>query len=221
MGGAAQKISAHAKPSASVKIVRAIIRGLHDGDYAPGQHLSEPDLMEQFNVSRSTVREAIRRMDSDGLVVVLPYRGAVIRRLSVEEAIDALSVMELCVGLASRLAAGRIDNADNRAKFEMAWEGLKEFRDVTYSFNMVKARNRFYRTITMISANRELQRIIPSIQVHLIRRDHFLAPEIQFQGYTEIAEAILAGDEAAAESAGRKNLIAISTLLRETLQNNH
>lgn len=208
------------EPSASARIVREIVRGLHDGVYAPGQRLSEPELMEQFRVSRSTVRESIRRMESDGLIEVLPYRGAVIRRLSPGEAIDALNVMELCIGLAARLAAGKIGLADNRTRFEEAWQGLQAFRDVTYSFDMVKARNRFYRTLTHLSANRELQRIIPGIQVHLIRRDHSLPPALRFEGYDRMARAILAGDGPAAEAAGRAHIAAIAALARQTLTDN-
>lgn len=210
----------HAEPSASAKIVREIVRGLHDGIYAPGQRLSEPELMEQFGVSRSTVRESIRRMELEGLVEVLPYRGAVIRRLSLGEALDALAVMELCIGLAARLAAGKIGEGDNRARFEEAWQGLQAFRDVTDSFDMVKARNRFYRTITMLSGNRELQRIIPGIQVHLIRRDYALPPAIRFEGYERMATAILAGDGAAAEAAGRAHIATIAALARERLPDN-
>lgn len=210
----------HAEPSASAKIVREIVRGLHDGIYAPGQRLSEPELMEQFGVSRSTVRESIRRMESEGLVEVLPYRGAVIRRLSLGEALDALAVMELCIGLAARLAAGKIGEGDNRARFEEAWQSLQAFRDVTDSFDMVKARNRFYRTITMLSGNRELQRIIPGIQVHLIRRDYALPPAIRFEGYERMATAILAGDGAAAEAAGRAHIATIAALARERLPDN-
>lgn len=211
---------ARSEPSASVKIVREIVRGLHDGIYAPGQRLSEPELMERFGVGRSTVRESIRRMESEGLVEVLPYRGAVIRRLSLAEALGALAVMELCIGLAARLAAERIGGDGNRARFEEAWSGLQAFRDVTYSFDMVKARNRFYRTITLLSGNRELERIIPGIQVHLIRRDHALPPAIRFAGYERMAAAILAGDGPAAETAGRAHIATIAALARETLPDN-
>ena len=207
-------------PSASARIVREIVRGLHSGVYAPGQRLSEPELMEQFNVSRGTVRESIRRMESEGLVEVLPYRGAAIRRLTRTEALDALLVMEPCIGLAARLAAERIGLADNRERFSHSWEDLQRFRHVADSFDMVRARNRFYRTLTSICGNRELQRIIPSIQVHLIRRDYALPPAIRFEGYERMAETILSGDGPAAEAAGRMHMATITALARETMPDN-
>ena len=157
--------------SASTQIVRAIVRGLYEGEFASGQRLIEPELMTQFDVSRSTVRESIRRMESEGIVTVVPHRGAAIRKMSAAEGLDALMVMQLCVGLAARQAAERIEAHGRRERFEKAWGELEECRHLPDGYDLLLARNRFYRAITEISENHELRRIIPSIQVHLIRRD--------------------------------------------------
>ncbi len=171
--------------------------------------------MEQFGVSRSTAREAVRRMESEGIVDVLPHRGAVVRRLTPEEAIDALLVMELCIGLAARFAAERIHKPGNRAAFEAAWSDLQKFEGVPDSFDFVEARNRFHRAITVISGNRELQRILPSIQVHLVRRAYTLPSSARFDDYRRIAHAILAEDSAAAEAAARKHVARIIAVVRQ------
>lgn len=212
----AKPVEAQAKsvPSASAKVVRAVIRGLHEGSYVPGQRLAEPELMERFGISRSTARESIRRMESEGIVDVLPYRGAVIRRLSIEEAIDALLVMEISVGLAARLAAERIEAPGSRERFEEAWGDLQRFRGLGDSFDFVNARNKFYRTITGISRNRELQRIVPRIHVHLIRREYSLSSESRFEDYARMAAAILAGDGVTAEAAARNHIAKTSLLVR-------
>lgn len=201
--------------SASSRVAREIIRGLYEGAYVPGQRLVEPELMEQFAVSRSTARESIRRLESEGIVDVMPHRGAVIRRMSLDEALDALMVMELCIGLAARLAAERIGSGGNRADFERAWGDLQRFQGSGDSFDLVKARNRFYRTLTRISGNRELQRIVPGIHVHLIRRDYSLSAETRFQDYAAMAAAILKGDGGAAETAARSHIAKIAALVRE------
>jgi DNA-binding GntR family transcriptional regulator len=62
-----------------------------------------------------------------------------------------------------------------RARVTKAWEALQRFRDLPDSYDLVAARNRFYRTITEASGNPELRRIVPSIRVHLIRRDYPLS----------------------------------------------
>lgn len=200
--------------SASAKVVRAILRGLHEGLYAPGQRLIEPELMEQFGISRSTVRESIRRMEAEGIVDVLPYRGAIIRRMTKEEAINALMVMELCIGLAARQAAQHISENDNYQRFQAAWDELQAFQTAPDGFDMVKARDRFYSAITRISGNRELQRIIPAIHVHLIRRDYSLPAHIRFQDYSRMALAILAGNSLEAEEAARNHISKTAALVR-------
>jgi DNA-binding GntR family transcriptional regulator len=200
--------------SASARVVRAIVRGLHEGAYAPGQRLAEPELMAEFGVSRSTARESVRRMESEGLVTVEPHRGAVIRRMSAQEALDALRVMELCVGLAARQAAERIGQNDGRARLTRAWRELQRFRELPDSYEFVAARNQFYRTLTEVSGNQELRRIVPSIHVHLIRRDYSMQPRIRFEDYDRMAEAILAGDGAAAAAAARRHIARTAALVR-------
>lgn len=200
--------------SASARIARAIIRGLYEGEYASGQRLIEPELMTQFGVSRSTVRESIRRMESEGIVTVLPHRGAVIRKMSAAEALDALMVMQLCVGLAARQAAERIEADGARRRFDKAWRDLQECRHLSDGYDLLIARNRFYRAITEISENQELRRIIPSIQVHLIRRDYSLPSATRFEDYARMAKAILAGDGAAAEAAARRHIARTIMLVR-------
>jgi DNA-binding GntR family transcriptional regulator len=203
--------------SASTQIVRAIIRGLYEGAFASGQRLIEPELMTQFDVSRSTVRESIRRMESEGIVTVVPHRGAAIRKMSVAEALDALMVMQLCVGLAARQAAERIEAHGGRERFEKAWGELQECRHLPDGYDLLLARNRFYRAITEISENHELRRIIPSIQVHLIRRNYSLSSETRFEDYAQMAKAILAGDGAAAEAAARRHIARSIKLVKRRL----
>ena len=199
--------------SASTRVVRAILRGLYEGAYVPGQRLVEPDLMAQFGVSRSTVRESLKRLEADGVIEVLPYRGAQIRSLSPGEARDALAVVGLLVGLAARQAAERIGEGSDRAAFEDAWAQLQTFQDAPESFDFVRARNRFYQAMTRLSQNRELARIVPSLQVHMIRRSYKVAGPARFSSYQAMTEAILSGDAAAAEEAARVHMHNIAALI--------
>ena len=64
----------------AVRIGRAIV----DGAFQPGQKLREVDLARSFGVSRASVREALRMVESEGLVTILPQRGAQVTALSVE-----------------------------------------------------------------------------------------------------------------------------------------
>lgn len=192
--------------STSERIARAVVRGLYDGSFVSGQRLVEPDLMALYGASRSAVREAIRRLEAEGVVDVLPHRGAQIRRLTEREARDALLVIEYCVGLAARLAAERIDEADNRATFTAALEQVLAHQNAAAGFEEVRARNRFYRVLARVAGSRDLQRFIPGVQVHLVRSRFPLPPEERFADYRKLGDAVLAGQQEAAEAAARSHI---------------
>lgn len=193
-------------PSTSERIARAVVRGLYEGSFVSGQRLSEPDLMALYGASRGAVREAIRRLEAEGVVDVLPYRGAQIRKLSQREARDALLVIEYCVGLAARLASERILEGDNRATFEQAFDQLMAHQQQSESFDQVRARNGFYRALARVSGSRDLQRFIPGVQVHLVRSRFALPPQERFSDYRRLGEAVLNGQGDAAENAAREHI---------------
>ena len=86
----------------AVRIGRAIV----DGEFQPGQKLREVDLAQSFGVSRASVREALRTLESEGLVTILPQRGAQVTTLTAEEVRDVFEIRANLMGLAcQRLAA--------------------------------------------------------------------------------------------------------------------
>lgn len=83
-----------------------------DGRIEPGQRLYEKAIGEELGVSRIPVREAIRMLESEGMVSVLPRRGGVlVRRLGREDVENLFDVREALEGLAARRAAERADPA--------------------------------------------------------------------------------------------------------------
>ena len=96
---------------------------LVEGQIAPGAKLNERELAELLSVSRTPLREAIKMLASEGLVNLLPNRGAVAVRLSEADVRDSFELLAELEGLSGELAAQRIsDDARNelRAKhFEM------------------------------------------------------------------------------------------------------
>jgi len=189
--------------SSSLTIVRDVIRGLYEGRYVPGQRLVEPDLMAHYGLSRGTVREALKQLSSDGIVVSHPYRGAQIRSLSRPEAANIFAVTEVILGLAARQAALRIDAPGAREKIARHFEKIASHRDAGDRFEFIRLRNRYFRALIEISGNDELRTILPRLQVHLIRNRLTVPPEERIAGYRKITQAILAQDAEAAETAAR------------------
>jgi DNA-binding GntR family transcriptional regulator len=87
------------------------------GRLVPGQRLISRDIVEQLGVSRGSLREAFRRLEADGLVEVIPNRGAVVRSLSASEVAHVYQIREALEGYAARLAATNVDVGDNRKRF--------------------------------------------------------------------------------------------------------
>ena len=89
------------------KLREAIVRG----EIAPNSRLVESDVVTSFNMSRGAVRNALIRLEQEGLVVREPHRGARVRQVSDREAIEILQARAVLEELAVRLTAERIDQA--------------------------------------------------------------------------------------------------------------
>jgi DNA-binding GntR family transcriptional regulator len=86
-----------------------IRREIVEGRYRPGQRLIEQRIAEQFSLSRTPVREALRRLEAEGLVLSEPNRGAVVRTLSTADVSDLYGLRARLEAYAAELAAERID----------------------------------------------------------------------------------------------------------------
>jgi DNA-binding GntR family transcriptional regulator len=94
------------------------------GELPSGTRLRQEALAEEFGVSRTPVREALRKLEADGLVEVQPHRGAVVRGLSSREIRDAYEVRAALEALAAQFAAERI----SRGQLERLNRAQGEFR---------------------------------------------------------------------------------------------
>jgi DNA-binding GntR family transcriptional regulator len=86
-----------------------IRRAIVEGRYRPGQRLIEQRIGEEFALSRTPVREALRRLEAEGLVESIPNRGAVVRDVSLEDVSDLYGLRARLEAYGAELAADRID----------------------------------------------------------------------------------------------------------------
>ncbi|MBD9597547.1 GntR family transcriptional regulator [Ensifer sp. ENS09] len=82
-----------------------------EGDLSPGTRLHEGQLGEQLGVSRTPLREAIKYLASEGLVELVPSRGAVVKRFSAKDVQDMLTVLQTLEELAGKLACEAASDA--------------------------------------------------------------------------------------------------------------
>jgi DNA-binding GntR family transcriptional regulator len=203
-------VKAPGAQSSSDIVYRGVIRGLYEGRYVPGQRLVEADMHRRFHVSRSSIREALARLASAGILSHTPHRGACIRVLSRKDVADVLQVVELMIGLAARGSALHIGQPGHADRLRSRYEVLASFEWLEEFERFLDAREDYYRTLLQLGGNKELIRLFPAMQVHIMR--------IQLRGwnragdamrkldYANLTLAILSGDEGRAEEAGRAHV---------------
>jgi DNA-binding GntR family transcriptional regulator len=83
-----------------------------DGDLKPGDKISERELCERFGVSRTPLREALKVLAAEGLVQLLPQRGAIVAEISEDEIEEVFPVMAALESLAAELACDHASETD-------------------------------------------------------------------------------------------------------------
>ena len=78
------------------------------GEIPPGTRMMEVELADDMGVSRTPIREAIRKLEKEGLVSIEPRRGAYASDVSIKDMVDVLEVREFLEGMAAGLAAKKI-----------------------------------------------------------------------------------------------------------------
>jgi DNA-binding GntR family transcriptional regulator len=182
------------------------------GALRPGARLREEELARRLHVSRTPIREAIGRLEAEGLAIALPRRGLAVAEVTPEHVMEIYIVREMLEGAASRLAAKNVTPLE-AAQLE---ELLGQLRDAATrdDTSATEALNRrFHSLIYRASKNRLIQRILDGLWDDLGR---FGVTTFAYPGrkkevleeHRAITEAILAGNEAEAERFTRAHLTA-------------
>lgn len=205
-------MSANPTDSTSVQTLSAhLIARIKRGDYAPGQRLIESDLMADFDIGRSKVRETLKTLVGEGYLSFEKNRGACVRRFTRQEAIDRARVREMMEGLAARQAAERPLDKVGRQQLKDIQKALdKSAKDKDFK-NYSRSNEEFHEFILVHSGNAYVADTLKRLSVPLFRQ--------QFSGlftidgffdrnedHRKITRAILAEDPDAAERAMREHV---------------
>lgn len=198
---------------ATAQLRRAIL----SGRLRPGVRLVQQHLADELGISRTPLREALRRLEQDGLVTTAGPRGLTVTELSAADLLDAYDVREVVDGLAARLAAARMD-ADGRAGLARAHADSEALTDGHDPQAWSTANAEFHRLIVDGAGSAALRRALPNARLsgRLLHPQVFLHPDrirAAFDDHAAILAAIEARDEAAAEVAGRRHVARVRGLL--------
>jgi DNA-binding GntR family transcriptional regulator len=192
-------------------VVGEIRDGILSGRYAPGQRLIARDITDYVGFSRGPVREALRRLAAEGLVQIVPNRGAMVRHLTKKQVQDLFVVRKNLEGLAARLAAEHINDGSNRRNFEDVWEQVRPKGSELPWSEFIRQNRLYHHTIVSIGGNDPLSGLIATLQlpVVMLQIGRAMQPQhtrVSHEDHVLVAEAILAADADAAELAMRQHL---------------
>jgi DNA-binding GntR family transcriptional regulator len=189
------------------RVVNHITAGVLAGRYVPGQRLFEADLTHALRVSRSSVREAFRRLDALQILTRTMHRGACVSTLSRSEAIDLMIASSGIDSLTARLAATAVKKREGGRGLATLERELRPYRDRAYDLTTAPhQRQRFYDLLIAMTGNSQLPTLYPTMRIHLLRlqtqsfRD-VSARRSDVDDFAAVARAVLAGKASAAEKA--------------------
>jgi DNA-binding GntR family transcriptional regulator len=196
----------------------ALREAILNGEYLPGERLVEAQLCERLGVSRFNVRAALQELATEGLVEVQRNKGAHVRKLSLDEAIEITEVRMVLEGLVAARAAERV-SAEQARELKQVGSLMRaavkagEFR--TYS----DLNQQLHALVRRIAGHRRADALIESLRGPLVRQQYMLSmlpgrPATSLPQHLTIIQAICTRDPAAAEAAMREHIASVVEAMR-------
>jgi len=197
------------------KAYAALRQKIFSGELAAGDRLKERKICEELKVSRTPVREALRKLQSDGLVVIEPRRGGVVAGINATDAAEIYSLGMLLESFGAGLAARRA-TAEDLAELDQiiaAMEAALHTDSPVSRSAYLELDSDLHRQIVAITGNRHLGRLIRQVvglPVLIQAFTHYTHADLlrSLEQHRTIVAALRAGDAEWAEAAMRAHILA-------------
>jgi len=191
-------------------VFEALSEAIVKGVLRPGERMMEIQLAEEMGVSRTPVREAIRKLELEGLVAMVPRKGAYVASLSMKDIIEVFEIRGALEGLAAELAAERItdDELEELERYLVRITESIETDDLTL---MVEVDTGFHSQLYRASRNGRLSQIISNLreQIQRFRKASLSQPgrmRAALEEHKKIVEAISSRDSALARRLAEEHI---------------
>lgn len=193
------------------------------GEIAPGTRMMEVEMAEDMGVSRTPIREAIRKLEKEGLVTIEPRRGAYASEISVKDMVDVLEVRQDLEGMAAALAAEKVTEEEKQAFIKVN----SEYEEAIRSGNtdeIIRCDELFHQLIVSYSGNKTLNQLLSQVQELALRfryiyYDDFSRYEKMPKEHEEIEEAILSGDSQKARIVAEEHVTKLKKFIIDEKEN--
>ena len=205
--GAPKQLSEGGTKTSLVQQVYAVIMdSLDASELAPGSRIIASELAARLGVSRAPVREALAVLAGQGLVELLPDRGARLREMSHRDLAGVYEVSAPVAAVGMRAAAARIDEGDNAEQVRGAMQRIREARSLAPQFRFFLVLNDYHYLIDAIADKPAVDFVLRALNIEYWNR--LLAAAIDLSvhvdryvsNYQRMTDAVLAGDARAAEA---------------------
>lgn len=202
-----KKIPPVAKIPLNKLVYDILVDSIVKGDIPLGTELREQHIAKQLEVSTTPVREAFKRLESDGLIEIIPYCGAVVRGLDPKEITEAYACREALEHLVVQEAIHRFTPKDGEQLYEL----LERFRTAQGIADISSISQQFDDYLYALSGNQTLTNLLGSLRKIISRDRKYSAgsPERQsaiYQEHRAIVDAIVQGDVDAAKQAVSRHI---------------
>jgi DNA-binding GntR family transcriptional regulator len=193
------------------EIVSRIRKMIQKGTLIRGQKVNEKDLCESMGVSRTPVREALRQLTSEGLIQLIPHKGAFVSQPCIEEISDLFEVMSVLEGTCARLAATHMKEKDLQ-KIEALHKELEAHYQSRDHEAYLKTNHVFHVFIQELTGNKVLNDLINGLRqkILLYRQRQLYQPERfdqSIQEHRNLLGAFRTRDPESAESLMKHHLL--------------
>jgi DNA-binding GntR family transcriptional regulator len=209
-----QSRTADSSSSLRGQFVYAAVRDdINSGRLQPGDRLRETEIAERMGVSRTPVREALKRLEADGLVSFGQPRGLTVTELSHGQILDLYAMREVLEGAAARFAAERASPLEVATLKQI----LEQHKSASAPDEVAAANRQLHDAIVSAAHNIYLQRVmnVLSDALALLGTTTYAVPGRIASGWkenAEIVECIARGDAAAAEKAAQAHIRAAGAI---------
>lgn len=182
------------------------------GELKPGERLMEIQLADKLGVSRTPIREAIRKLELEGLVLMIPRRGAEVAKISHKSLQDVLEVRRSLEELATDLACQRMTDADVDA-LTQAEENFRLAIESGVEMKIAEADEAYHDIIYQATGNAKLIQIINNLREQMYRyRLEYIKDEAQ-------RGTLMAEHEKILEAIKIRDIIRAKALMKEHIDN--